>query len=640
MPKENFNEKLIALLKTHPDFIDESGELLPAAVKDHAWQLNHNLIKLLLTDEEVKAIFFDEIEGHWIFNHNTFIDYINTKSFFANSYTKYRNKIGLNIDDKFLRERGEVSLVWPYKDCVLEGGQTKEEDKRKEIFFNEILAQNEINRMFDPKVLTNWKRHTTAGEQDITEIQRDENGIIRENLIIKGNNLIALHTLEQQFRGRVKLIYIDPPYNTDDDSFQYNDSFTRSTWLTFMRNRLEVAKEFLSKDGFILIQIDNRELAYLKCLCDEIFDNNFRNGIIVKKGQKNLQKQFDAIDKLNAGYDTILFYSRDPKIKVPNLFKKLKGLSTSSWNNHWRGTDRATMRFELFGITPETGQWRWKKSRTFDAVENYRELINYIKTHGIAETDITDDYIDIYYSRYIQENSILSHKDFELVRLSKNGKPEHYIPATDSILLSENWTDINVAGNQSDFSHEKNEEILKRILEWLTKDGDIILDFFAGAGTTGASAQKLNRQWILVEQLDYIETYTMQRLNDVVAGEQGGISESVNWQGGGDFIYCELKQYNQVYMDKVQAAQSSEELVALWQEIAENSFLNWYVNAEKPQEAVDDFTAIGDLETQKHLLAELLDKNQLYVNLSEIEDADFEVSEEDKVLNKAFYDLT
>ena len=640
MPKENFNEKLIALLKTHPDFIDESGELLPAAVKDHAWQLNHNLIKLLLTDEEVKAIFFDEIEGHWIFNHNTFIDYINTKNFFANSYTKYRNKIGLNIDDKFLRERGEVSLVWPYKDCVLEGGQTKEEDKRKEIFFNEILAQNEINRMFDPKVLTNWKRHTTAGEQDITEIQRDENGIIRENLIIKGNNLIALHTLEQQFRGRVKLIYIDPPYNTDDDSFQYNDSFTRSTWLTFMKNRLEVAKEFLSKDGFILIQIDNRELAYLKCLCDEIFDNNFRNGIIVKKGQKNLQKQFDAIDKLNAGYDTILFYSRDPKIKVPNLFKKLKGLSTSSWNNHWRGTDRATMRFELFGITPETGQWRWKKSRTFDAVENYRELINYIKAHGIAETDITDDYIDSYYSRYIQENSILSHKDFELVRLSKNGKPEHYIPATDSILLSENWTDINVAGNQSDFSHEKNEEILKRILEWLTKDGDIILDFFAGAGTTGASAQKLNRQWILVEQLDYIETYTMQRLNDVVAGEQGGISESVNWQGGGDFIYCELKQYNQVYMDKVQAAQSSEELVALWQEIAENSFLNWYVNAEKPQEAVDDFTAIGDLETQKHLLAELLDKNQLYVNLSEIEDADFEVSEEDKVLNKAFYDLT
>ena len=208
MSKQNFNEKLIALLKTNSAFVDASDELLPAAVKDHAWQLDHNLIKLLLTDTEIKSTFFDEIDGHWVFNHNTFIDYITAKNFLANSYTQFRNKIGLNIDGKFLRERGEISLVWPYKDCVLEGGQTKEEEKRKEIFFNEILAQDEINRMFNPKVLTNWKRHTAAGEQDITDIQRDDSGTIRENLIIKGNNLIALHTLKQQFRGQVKLIYI------------------------------------------------------------------------------------------------------------------------------------------------------------------------------------------------------------------------------------------------------------------------------------------------------------------------------------------------------------------------------------------------------------------------------------------------
>ena len=160
MPKQNFNEKLTALLKTHPDFLDDTGELIPAAVRDHAWQLNHDLIKLLLTDAEIKATFFDEIDGHWVFNHNTFINYITDKNFLANSYTQFRNKIGLNIGGKFLRERGEVSLVWPYKDCVLEGGQTKEEEKRKEIFFNETLAQDEINRMFDPKVLTHWKRHT------------------------------------------------------------------------------------------------------------------------------------------------------------------------------------------------------------------------------------------------------------------------------------------------------------------------------------------------------------------------------------------------------------------------------------------------------------------------------------------------
>ena len=218
MAKENFNEKLTALLKTYPDFLDEAGELILAAIRDYAWQLNHDLIKLLLTDDAIKATFFDEIDGHWIFNHNTFINYITDKNFLANSYTQFRNKIGLNIGGKFLRERGEVSLVWPYKDCVLEGGQTKEEEKRKEIFFNEILAQDEINRMFDPKVLTNYKRHTAEGKQDVTDIQRDENGIIRENLIIKGNNLIALHSLKQQFRGQVKLIYIDPPYNTKGES--------------------------------------------------------------------------------------------------------------------------------------------------------------------------------------------------------------------------------------------------------------------------------------------------------------------------------------------------------------------------------------------------------------------------------------
>ena len=226
MRKENFNEKLIALLKTNPDFLDDTSELILAAVRDYAWRLDHDLIKLLLKDEKIKATFFDEIDGHWIFNHNTFINYITDKNFLANSYTRFRNKIGLNIEGKFLRERGEVSLVWPYKDCVLEGGQTKEAEKRKEIFFNETLAQDEINRMFDPKVLTNWKRHTAEGEQDVTDIQRDENGIIRENLIIKGNNLIALHTLKQQFRGQVKLIYIDPPYNTKGESstFGYNNS--------------------------------------------------------------------------------------------------------------------------------------------------------------------------------------------------------------------------------------------------------------------------------------------------------------------------------------------------------------------------------------------------------------------------------
>ena len=187
------------------------------------------------------------------------------------------------------------------------------------------------------------------------------------------------------------------------------------------------------------------------------------------------------------------------------------------------------------------------------------------------------------------------------------------------------------------FAFPKPTALLKEIILGATffkKDKDaIVLDFHAGSGTAAHAVLELNkedhgnRKFILVEQMDYVESVTVPRVEKVIEK-----------QDGGDFIYCELMEYNQAYMDQIQTAQSSEELVALWQDIAENSFLNWYVNEEMPQEAIDDFTAIGDLEKQKHCLVNLLDKNQLYVNLSEIEDADFEVSEEDKVLNKMFYE--
>ena len=193
----------------------------------------------------------------------------------------------------------------------------------------------------------------------------------------------------------------------------------------------------------------------------------------------------------------------------------------------------------------------------------------------------------------------------------------------------------NLFEGQKVFSYPKSIHAVKDIIELLTEreGNDIILDFFAGSGTTAHAVLELNekdngsRQFILVEQMDYVENVTVPRVNKVIKKENIG-----------DFIYCELMQYNQAYIDKIQTAHSSEELIALWQDIAENSFLNWYVNAENPEEAVNAFIAIDNLEAQKHCLIELLDKNQLYVNFSEIEDADFAVSEEDKVLNKAFYE--
>ena len=311
MPTERFDARLAALLKSHSEFVDDTGELLRDGIKHYAWDFDRDLISLLLSDEEVESKFFEQVNGRWIFNNNTFVNYINDKNFLADSYTQFRNKIGLNIDNKFLRERGEVALVWPYKDCVLEGGQRHEDEKRQEIFFSELLAQDEINRMFDAKVFTNWKRYTDDGEANVVGVQRDETRTICENLLIKGNNLIALHCLKQQFRGQAKLIYIDPPYNTGSDSFGYNNNFNHAAWLTFEKNRLEVAKHFLSNSGSIWISIDERECAYLKVLCDEVFgrENHISTVTVKVKDPAGVGQQAPIFDIC----EYLLAYAKDIK---------------------------------------------------------------------------------------------------------------------------------------------------------------------------------------------------------------------------------------------------------------------------------------------------------------------------------------
>ena len=180
----SFNSKLTDLLKTDPRLVDDEGELIIAAVQDRAWKIDRDLVKLLLSDKEIKVKFVAEIVGHLTFYVNTYIDDVSQKNFLDNSFTRFRNRIGLTIGDKYLRERGDVALVWPYKDTVLEGGQTKEEEKRKEIFFNEVLAQDEINRLLDPKVLTGFRRYTANGFKPVTGFRREENGLIRDKFQI------------------------------------------------------------------------------------------------------------------------------------------------------------------------------------------------------------------------------------------------------------------------------------------------------------------------------------------------------------------------------------------------------------------------------------------------------------------------
>jgi len=676
---KSFNEKLIEILKTDSRFVDDEGELVKAGVIDRAWKIDRDLVKLLLRKPEIKKQFFDEIEGHWIFNINTFIEYLSDKNFLANSYTRFRNKIGLTIDDKFLRERGEVSLVWPYKDCVLEGGQTKEQEKRKEIFFNEILAQDEIDRLFDTKVLTNFKRHTVEGEKKVTDIKRDEHGTIKENLIVKGNNLLAMHTLKKQFRGKVKLIYIDPPYNTGNDSFGYNDNFNHSSWLTFMKNRLEVAKELLRPDGVIFVQCDDNEQAYLKALLDEIFPNNYLYTIFVQVRYegKTLVEDMD-FQKL---IEMIHVYRKSPSAK---LAKKEAHYSLEKffWQVKEHGKPKTIelggKRVEIY----EAGEYEiikdkpgeknlkeiWASGQILDGNSSGRFFRDYLQ--GRYEKDgygvlykvygIGDDRLDYRYFTGPKKEGATKGKYFQGVpakRLTCDEESQKkFLPILNYWNLADYFGNCRHEGGVELRSGKKPEELLRRIIELSTMTHDIVLDFHLGTGTTCAVAMKMGRQFIGIEQLSYGKNDSVYRLKEVIGEretnslleeyanfDKTGISESetVNWQGGGDFIYCELMKYNEAYMDKIQKAKTSKELEKIWKDIAKNSFLNWYVNPEMPDEAVKDFCAIGrtegGLEKQKKLLAELLNKNQLYVNLSEIDDVDFKISKADKELNREFY---
>ena len=201
-------KELERLLAQNDTFIVE-GVLNKNKLAELARQYNPELLNLLMSDEKISNHFFSRLEtGVLIFKKDVFLQFLNNKEFLPD-FTSYKTKIGLATGDKYLSENQEVVLNFPYKDCVLEGGQTKNDAKRQEIFFNETLAPTEINRLLDNKVLTNFKRYDETGEHEVEELSDSD------NLIIKGNNLIALHSLKKRFVGKIDSIIIDPPYFFD-----------------------------------------------------------------------------------------------------------------------------------------------------------------------------------------------------------------------------------------------------------------------------------------------------------------------------------------------------------------------------------------------------------------------------------------
>ncbi len=228
-------------------------------------QNDEKLLTFMLEDKnanDYKNAFFKTIANSLVFNQKALLECL-TKEL-ENSFTRFENKIGLYSQGRPIKSSELVVLNFPFKDNVLLGNAKDNSTKSKECFYHEILHKKEIDTLLYKKVLCRFEMH---GEGDLESALKDKN----TNYLIKGNNLIALHSLKKKFAKQVKCIYIDPPYNTGNDSFNYNDNFNHSSWLVFMKNRLEVAREFLSDDGVIFVQCDDNEQAYLKVLMDEIF---------------------------------------------------------------------------------------------------------------------------------------------------------------------------------------------------------------------------------------------------------------------------------------------------------------------------------------------------------------------------------
>jgi adenine-specific DNA-methyltransferase len=656
-------ETLEQQLKKEPNYVTDDGELKKWVVLNKAQNYDEELIELLMQNDVLKEKFFVKVKDVLVFKQNLFLDFLEQKNYLNDSYTRYKNKIGLTIDGKFLKQRNEVALVWPFKDCILEGGQSREEQKREEIFFNEILAQDEITQLLEPKVLTNAKRIDKDGEKELDQFNRNEYGTITDNLIIKGNNLLALHSLKSNFSNKIKLIYIDPPFNTGKDEFKYNDSFNHSTWLTFMKNRLQIAKTLLSKEGVICVHVGNEETAYTQVLLDEIFQReNYLNHITMSTNAASGFKATSA--KIFSTANHIFLYAKD--VNNCNLNKVY---IQKEYDENYK----------YFLLNPNDHFSKWKYTTIIEQIAN-NEKFKDIKT---LKNNFSEDELKIKIKEFAETNkdnvfrtaavgggALKKRKD--TVEKSKrekgvvmqhpnedvdgfyilNGEQivfwsntykeigDEVVPAT---TITDVWTDIGFTGIANEGgvtlkNGKKPELLLKRIIELTTNPKDLVLDYHVGSGTTVAVAHKLDRHYIGIEQLDYDKNDSVIRLKNVINRDTTGISKLVDWQGGGEFVYLELKKYNQTFMEQIEAADDTETLLQIWEQMKAKSFFKYSIDLRAFENSLDEFRQF-DLKRQKEILCELLDKNQLYVNLSSLNDADFACTEEEKKVTQDFYQL-
>lgn len=621
------------ILKAFPHYWS-GEELQRTVVIEDLKRYDVMLISALLKNRKIKEIYSVQAGDVVIFKVQEFIDLLRYKEYWADSYTKYSNTIGLSSEGKYLQYNSDVVLDFPYKDCVLQGGMTKEDTGKEEVFYNEVIARDEIDTLLAPKAFVNTKKYDKDGEHDVDSFSDED------NLIIKGNNLLALHSLKERYAGKVKLIYIDPPYNTGKDSFNYNDRFRHSSWLTFIKNRLDIAWSLLSNDGTIWISIDDYESHYLKVLADTVFGReNFIDEIIWQRAYApvNLKKTFSR------SHDTILVYAKNNSTeKELNKIPRKEAMIAMYKNpdNDYRGPYKAdnfsvgpAVERNIYEIITPSGRkvlppdgysWRFSKDR-------YKELLADNRIYFGKEGNASPAY-----KRFLTDvkNGVVAQTLWTYQEVGHNQEAKKEIKS--------------LFDGKSAFGTPKPEKLVQRILTIGSNENDIVLDFFMGSATTQSVAMKMNRRFIGIEQMDYINTVSSPRLQKVIEGEQGGISKDVDWHGGGSFVYIELMELNQQYLNKIDASSTKEELANLWQELDTNADLNFQLDKEKLtndllKESDEEVDSINfddlSLEEQKNIFRKALDKNQLYVNYSEIEDENVEISDKDRTFNASFYEV-
>lgn len=619
------------VLKTNSKYLSEDGKLLKAVVYSDVMMMDEDLLLLLLSEATIKERFFKNIKGTLVFDKQKFAWFIESKEFLPDSYTRYTNKIGLTHGGDFISKSNDVVLDFPYKDCVLEGGQDKEDQKRKEIFYNETIASDEISKMLAPKVFTNAKRYTKDGiEENITF---DEN----DNLIIKGNNLIALSSLLKRYEGKVKCIYIDPPYNTNNDTnntFKYNNNFNHSTWLTFMRNRLEIDERLLiPNEGAMIIAIDENEQAYLGVMLDELFNEYESHMITVVHNPRGVQGT-------NFSYTNEFLYFVIPKGKKIIQNRKLddEEIEFSPLRNWGSESLRTDAKNCFYPILVKNGEIIGFGDVIEDDVHpSANEIVD--NTTYIYPIDIKGVERKWRYARNSVEDikyllRVFNRKDgFLDIELGKDFgqyKTVWIDKKFDANAYGKQW--LNKIVDDKSFSFPKSIYAVKEaIFSIVSKNKQaIILDFFGGSGTSAEAVSMINnvdngnRKFIIIEQMDYIESITRERIvNSTVNGKESTL------------VYCELLENVSTLIEKIQAA-SEETISEIKNEIYSDERIVPYITRAELEKADEEFNSL-ELEEKKKALINLVDKNKLYVNYSDMDDESYAISESDKAFTKSFY---